>query len=196
MVNSIKPDALFCSGWIDKDYLKVCKSYFGKDSNCIMHGYKWKGNVKQTNCFYSFSICYFKQVLWCLGTGDIKPIVHPQIKHFGFVQPSELRNYIEQCGAFVLPSRFEPWGVVVHEYAAAGLPLILSSEVGAKELFLKKEENGFEFEAGNIIDLKEKLKKLFNLSNESLNLMSERSNKLSQQLTIEKWCTTALEIIK
>ena len=25
--------------------------------------------------------------LWCLGTGNIKPIVHPKIKHFGFVQP-------------------------------------------------------------------------------------------------------------
>jgi glycosyltransferase involved in cell wall biosynthesis len=134
--------------------------------------------------------------LWCLGTGDIKPIEHEKIKHFGFVQPNELSKFIEQCGAFVLPSRFEPWAVVVHEFAAAGMPLILSSEVGAKELFLKNEENGFEFDAGNISDLKEKLKKLFNLSNESLNLMNERSNMLSQQLTIEKWCSTALEIIK
>lgn len=25
--------------------------------------------------------------LWCLGTGDIEPVKHPKIKHFGFVQP-------------------------------------------------------------------------------------------------------------
>jgi len=282
LVNSINPDAIFCSGWIDKDYLKICKTYFGKIPTVLCMDTKWNGNVKQriasilspfvisnkfshawvpgnaqkqfalklgikeskiklgyycadTNyfitCFseskpnktklYPKRLLYvgryydFKGItdlwtafvdlqteqpndweLWCLGTGDIKPIQHAKIKHFGFVQPNELKKYIEQCGAFVLPSRFEPWAVVVHEFAAAGMPLILSSEVGAKELFLKHEENGFEFEAGSINDLKEKLKKLFTLSNESLNLMSERSNLLSQQLTIEKWCTTALEIIK
>ena len=282
LVNSINPDAIFCSGWIDKGYLKICKSYFSKIPTVLCMDTKWNGNVKQrigsivspfvisnkfshawvpgntqkqsalklgikeskiklgyycadtnyfTNCYLDFKegkiqaypkrLLYvgryydFKGItdlwaafialqteqpndweLWCLGTGDIKPIEHDKIKHFGFVQPNELSKFIEQCGAFVLPSRFEPWAVVVHEFAAAGMPLILSSEVGAKELFLKKEENGFEFESRNISDLKDKLKKLFNLSNESLNLMSERSNVLSQQLTIEKWCNTALEIIK
>lgn len=282
LVNFINPDAIFCSGWIDKDYLKVCKLYFKKIPTVLCMDTKWKGNVKQrlatlaapfliknkfshawvpgnaqkqfalklgiyeskiklgyycadtnyfTNCYLSFKetkaksypkrLLYvgryydFKGItdlweafvqlhaeqsidweLWCLGTGDIKPIEHNKIKHFGFVQPNELNEYIQQCGAFVLPSRFEPWAVVVHEFAAAGMPLILSSEVGAKELFLKEGENGYEFKSENISDLKEKLKKLFNLSNESLNLMSECSNTLSQQLTIEKWSSTALEIIK
>ena len=282
LIDSIKPNAIFCSGWIDKDYLRICKAYYGKIPTVLCMDTKWKGSVKQiaasflspfviknkfthawvpgnsqkqfalklgiqeskiklgyycadtnyfTKCYSAFKeskvqsypkkLLYvgryydFKGItdlwtafiafqaeypndweLWCLGTGDIEPIEHDKIKHFGFVQPNELSKYIEQCGAFVLPSRFEPWGVVVHEYTAAGLPIVLSSEVGAKEAFLEEGKNGFEFNASDINDLKEKLKKLFTLSNESLNLMSEHSNKLSQQLTIEKWCTTALEIIK
>ena len=36
-----------------------------------------------------------------------------------------------ECGAFVLPSRKEPWGVVVQEAAAARMPVICSDSVGA-----------------------------------------------------------------
>src|SRR4051812_28394198 len=27
LVNEINPDLIYCSGWIDKDYLKICKKY-------------------------------------------------------------------------------------------------------------------------------------------------------------------------
>ena len=92
--------------------------------------------------------------LWCLGIGDIKPIEHPKIKHFGFVQPKDLATYTSQTGVFVLPSRFEPWGVVVHEFAASGFPLLLSNQVGAKEQFLQETKNGFEFKSENVSGLK------------------------------------------
>ena len=32
-----------------------------------------------------------------------------------FLQPHDLVKMIDSTGCFVLPSRFEPWGVVVHE---------------------------------------------------------------------------------
>ena len=82
--------------------------------------------------------------LWCLGTGELydKRVEHPQIKHFGFVQPTELEGYLAQTGIFILPSIFEPWGVVVQEMAAAGMPLICSDKVGAASLFLQDCKNG------------------------------------------------------
>ena len=58
--------------------------------------------------------------LWCFGTGNLSPVAHPKIKHFGFKQPAELYSLLLDGGVFVLPSRFEPWGVIVHEMAAAG----------------------------------------------------------------------------
>ena len=36
--------------------------------------------------------------LWCLGAGDLEPIQHPKIKHFGFVQPKDLDPILEECG--------------------------------------------------------------------------------------------------
>ncbi len=132
--------------------------------------------------------------LWCLGVGDITPIKHPHIKHFGFVQPKDLEPILSQCGVFVLPSRFEPWGVVVQEYAAAGLPLLLSNSVGAKEVFLEESKNGYSFLSGNVSNIKQHLKKITELSDKELLLMSEKSNALAQQINLKDWANTLSEI--
>jgi glycosyltransferase involved in cell wall biosynthesis len=49
---------------------------------------------------------------------------------------------------FVLPSDYEPWGVVVTE-AAVRLPLICSSSVGAAADLVEEGQNGFVFPAGD-----------------------------------------------
>jgi len=133
--------------------------------------------------------------LWCLGTGDIKPIAHPKIKHFGFVQPKEMENIIRDCGVFVLPSTFEPWGVAVHEFASAGFPLICSDEVGAAEMFLKNNKNGFLFKAGNIHELKNTMRKIISMSDEQLFAMGEKSAELAKQITPDKWADTLISIL-
>jgi len=52
--------------------------------------------------------------------------------HFvGFKQADELPVYYGLASAFVLPSLSEPWGLVINEAMAAGLPVIASSQCGA-----------------------------------------------------------------
>jgi len=131
--------------------------------------------------------------LWCLGTGSIEPIIHPKVKHFGFVQPADLEPILQQCGVFILPSKFEPWGVVVQEYAASGFPLILSSVVGAKEIFLEENKNGYLFNHSTKDELLNKLKKIIELTTAQLISMSTHSHTLAQKITVEKWCNTLLE---
>ncbi|MGZ3884479.1 MAG: glycosyltransferase family 4 protein [Bacteroidia bacterium] len=125
--------------------------------------------------------------LWCFGKGNVKAKEHPQIRHFGFVQPEQLLTVIESCGVFVLPSLFEPWGVVVHEYATAGYPLICSDKVGSAGKFLIDGVNGFSVRAGDAGGLKEKLKLFMQMSDEKLNLMSEKSHELGAALQPQMW---------
>ncbi|MBA3679763.1 MAG: glycosyltransferase family 4 protein [Bacteroidetes bacterium] len=132
--------------------------------------------------------------LWCLGTGNIEPVKHNKINHFGFVQPNNLDEIIQQCGVFVLPSHFEPWGVVVQEYAASGFPLITSQSVGANDSFLIESQNGFLFETKNVQELKKVLKKIITLSDAELIKMASESHKLAQKINPENWTNTVLEI--
>lgn len=133
--------------------------------------------------------------LWCFGKGDLKAVDHPKIKHFGFVQPAEMEMFIQQTGVFVLPSIFEPWGVVAHEFAAAGFPLILSDQVGAAEFFLRENQNGFMIKHGDSESLKIAMKSMIGMNDEKLFEMAENSNRLASTITPQKWSETLYELI-
>ena len=60
---------------------------------------------------------------------------------------------------FVLPSRHDGWGVVVNEAIGAGLPIIVSDRVGARDL-VENGVNGFITIAGNVDSLASALFKL------------------------------------
>jgi glycosyltransferase involved in cell wall biosynthesis len=59
------------------------------------------------------------------------------------------REYVE-ADIFALLSRHEPWGVVVNEAAASGLPLVLSDRVGAAHDLLANGDNGFVVPADDV----------------------------------------------
>ena len=136
--------------------------------------------------------------LICAGTGDQweNRIQHPNIKHLGFLQPQEMEPVLLETSIYILPSHFEPWGVSVHEMAAAGFPLLLSEEVGSKEAFLEERLNGFSFPAKNKQALKASLLKMMQLPESELQKMGKHSNKLAQKITPQKWVETIQSILK
>lgn len=133
--------------------------------------------------------------LICMGIGEVIPMQHPDIEHLGFVQPEDMEVIIRKSGVLVLPSHFEPWGVVVHEYAAAGLPMLLSNAVGAGEAFLKEGENGFQFTSDDSSSLVQAMKRITELSDAELNEMGQKSNELALLHTPQVWANTLLEFI-
>ncbi len=125
--------------------------------------------------------------LLCVGKGNIFPIQHPQIVHLGFLQPNELLNILVNTDVFILPSTFEPWGVVIHEMTTAGLPIISSIKSGAAELFVEHGKSGFLFNPNDKNELKSYLIKYIQLSNDEYFQMSEYSYQLSKRITTDKW---------
>ena len=70
--------------------------------------------------------------------------------HFlGFRSQSGLPEIYAAADVFVLPSLSEPWGVVVCEAMACGLPVIVSDRVGASADLVEEGQNGFVVEAGD-----------------------------------------------
>ena len=140
--------------------------------------------------------------LWLVGTGELHEQVmdsssgkHPRIKHLGFKQAKEMNDVVAQSGVFVLPSTYEPWGVVVHEHACAGLPLLLSSAVGAAERFLVEGENGHRFLADDKKTLKSTLRMLILSSDAELSAMGRRSADLGRAWSPAEWARTANELL-
>lgn len=67
----------------------------------------------------------------------------------GFLAAERLLDAYAAADVFCLLSRRETWGVVVNEAAAAGLPLVLSENVGASADLLVDGENGMLVRSGD-----------------------------------------------
>lgn len=76
----------------------------------------------------------------------------------GFVNQSELPAVYAASDVFVLPSSNEPWGLVVNEAMCAGLPIVLSDEIGCAEDLVADGVNGATFAAGDVAELTDALR--------------------------------------
>ena len=64
------------------------------------------------------------------------------VRFAGFVQREELVNYYGLAEAFVFPTHSDPWGLVVNEAMACGLPIISSSAAGCVADLVEDHGNG------------------------------------------------------
>jgi len=286
LLDKIDPALVMCSGWVDKDYLAVCKQAKRAGKATVMcSDTAWRGDAKQwaavflakfwisgtfTNAwvsgelqatyarklgfarsavqtgFYSADVPAFKDQaerlkeakkehlphrflcvaryistkghqylceafaelvdegraqdweLWCVGTGELHPLSfqHDRIKHIGFVQPADLLGIQKECSVFVLPSIYEPWGVVVQEHALAGFPMILSDAVGASERFLKDGVNGYIFQANRKTALQERMLALIETDDDSIRKMGDASIALGRDWDPNKWAELLMKQMK
>lgn len=60
----------------------------------------------------------------------------------GLLQPEEVRDQYQKASVFVLPSTSEPWGLVVNEAMASGLPILISKICGCVPELIESGENG------------------------------------------------------
>lgn len=125
--------------------------------------------------------------LTCVGSGELAERVArcPDVQHIGFSDQDELAGLAERAGAFILPSRLDQWGVVVHEFASAGLPLILSEGVGAAPQLLIPGYNGFRVRNADPADLALAMRRMELGSEEERRAMGKRSTELAMAINPE-----------
>ena len=93
--------------------------------------------------------------LTCCGKGPLASLFtgKPLITDRGFVQPHDQPAVYREHGVLILPSRYEPWGVVVAEAMATGMPVICSESCGAAVELLRPYYTGLLFPADNSVML-------------------------------------------
>ena len=66
-----------------------------------------------------------------------------QVEFAGFLKGDEVARLLARALALILPSSEEQWGLVVNEALAVGLPVILSTQAGSREMLVRNLVNGF-----------------------------------------------------
>lgn len=104
----------------------------------------------------------------------------------GFRQIDELPRFYAHAAAFIHPALSEPWGLVINEAMASGLPILSSLNVGAAEELLQPGLNGFGFDPHSVNAIAAAIIELASLNSSRLQAMGHASATL-----IEERCPTA-----
>lgn len=110
----------------------------------------------------------------------------------GFInKQEELFKHYFISDIFILPSIYEPWGLVVNEAMYAKLPVLVSEICGCSLDLVKN--NGYVFDPYDLKDLIEKIKKI--LFEDSLIDMGEESYKIISDWTFENSAQNFIKLI-
>ena len=88
---------------------------------------------------------------------------------------TEVPNYLALADVLVLPSLSEPWGLVVNEAMACGLPVLVSDRCGCAVDLVQSGQNGYTFSPENPATLTARLTQLMTRTDTTLQQMGTTS---------------------
>jgi glycosyltransferase involved in cell wall biosynthesis len=144
--------------------------------------------------------------LWIAGDGPLRETVEsaaardPRIRLLGHRDGGALARVYREAHALVVPSLYEPWGLVVHEGLAHGLPAIVTEQVGAGDNLIDADTNGYVVPVGSSEALADAMRSLAAWPPERWERAARRSDETLAACSIERGvdgfirgCSLALE---
>ncbi|WP_241696919.1 glycosyltransferase family 4 protein [Mariprofundus sp. KV] len=138
--------------------------------------------------------------LLIVGDGTCRSLVEAAVEQDARIRYVGRRDFAGVTEAFaisdvaVVPSEFEPWGLVVNEAMAAGLPVIASDRVGAVDDLVVDGETGLVVDAGLITSLQDAMHKLvddrdlcLSMGQNSLDLIRKWDLSAEAEIMVEGW---------
>ncbi len=111
------------------------------------------------------------------GLASLAGVFGVEVRLAGFQQGLDLVDWYAAADVFVLPSLQEPWGLVINEALACGLPVVTTDAVGAVDDLVHEGENGYVVTAGDAPALSRALRRLVS-SSELRRRMGEASRRV------------------
>lgn len=136
-------------------------------------------------------------VLEIIGSGsmDEDPLLrHPAIRRRPFLGQNALVASAAEGGVFCLCSADEPWGTVIQEFAAAGMPLLVSRQCGASDLYAR--ENAFLCDGADPEDIALALRRVLQATDTELWTMAAQSALLGCRPDSADWARSLLSVKK
>ncbi len=99
----------------------------------------------------------------------------------GFRQIEELPHFYAHASCFVHPAIEEPWGLVINEAMACGLPILSSANVGAAEELVDDGVNGWTFNASDSGQIAEAMNRIAALEFEQISALGQASLRILEE---------------
>jgi 1,2-diacylglycerol 3-alpha-glucosyltransferase len=165
---------------IEKENILLCVARFSPEKNLenLIKAFRDSTISKRYKLLLVGGGPLKEQLTWAAGTANVE--------FRDWLSYQALPILYAHARLFVLPSVFEPWGLVVNEAMAAGLPVILSSDCGCA-LDLVDNSNGALFAPENPHDITLVLDNMANRSDRELIEMGKRSKEIISRYTPEFW---------
>lgn len=125
--------------------------------------------------------------LYIIGDGSLRREIERGMPEgatlLSYLQPQALAHELAKGGIGCQPSRFEQWGVSIHEFALLGYPLLVSSACGAASEFVIDGFNGYYFQKADPVSLLTTMKNCTELNDAELRQFSEASKSLGARIS-------------
>ncbi len=138
----------------------------------------------------------FRQVrggeLRIVGDGPLRELVEsaaahdPRIRLLGYRDGAALANAFREAHLLIVPSLYEPWGLVVHEGLAHGLPVVVTDQVGAGDDLIDSGTNGYVVRAGSAHALAEVMRAVAGWPPEQWERAARRSSETLAACSIDR----------
>jgi 1,2-diacylglycerol 3-alpha-glucosyltransferase len=114
----------------------------------------------------------------------------PEVHFVGWKQYHEVPAYYGLASCFVMPSTREPWGFVVNEAMACGLPVLVSRQCGCQPELCHRGINGYDFSPWDEGELT-RLMLWMSSGQVDLEAMGKASCRIIANHTLETWALSA-----
>jgi len=133
---------------------------------------------------------------WALvlvGDGPHRPVVEqcaaelPGVHFAGIRRGADLCRWYGLAEALIVPSESDPWGLVVNEGMAAGLPVLVSRGCGAAHTLVREGENGWTFAPGDAAGLATLMSRLGSMPPSARRSMGDGSSRIIDEWSLERF---------
>lgn len=155
-----------------------------------------KGVLELADAFEDLHEEFPNWTLEIIGSGTLEKFIsgRKRIELHPFQQPPAISKSMNESQIFILPSREEHWGLVVHEATLCGCALVLERKIGAAA-DLAGNENAVLFEGVTVASIGCALRQIFEWEDAKFNIASNQSMELAANFGPQVWAKRLKEIL-